>query len=568
MKKQLISKMALLSAMMIAGSAAFADPVIIISDGVTNTGPIVLTGGSGSYVNGNFDNSWDFVITTGQSKPVSGSTQNPNIELDITADSLGSGNDLTITISDNNFGPTTGNLTASFVGHPFGGTGDAISFDTYYDTGNGLAALTTQLTAADGLTPDANNSYLSTKTSPVSLPAGYSLTQVVTIKGDQAAEYSLAANLQGTNQAPSCNCTLKFLSPPSITLCAASVIPDIVAAQVCDGGLSNVVQVSLVGAVTNKGCPTIITRTNSAMDSCGTVYTFVQTVTINCLGNICGHVFADCDGSGDLTKGDVGLNKVTVSLLDASNKVVKTLTTDSNGGYCFTNLMGGNYTVLVTPPSGYSQTAASTSYHWKDSYGRDCWKENDGYIHCNSSGTECWWDKNNCCHWKDSYGRDCWKDNWGSTHCQPCGYQSCNAQTNNNKLCITLTNCTSQTDVDFAYTGTKACVTVSVCAPSYVRCGQTCTYTCTVSNTGNACFTGGTVCHQIGNCGGWGGWSNCQNIYDNCPPLSPGQSCTFTHKCTFSSWNCGTVGCQSTVNCNSHNGNCSGQSSCYSSCGW
>jgi hypothetical protein len=389
----------------------------------------------------------------------------------------------------------------------------------------------------------------------------------VIIKGGQASSYSLSANLQGTNQAPSCNCTLSFMSPPSLTICAADKIPDVVAVQKCDGGLSNTVPVVFLGAATNGSCPTIITRTNSATDSCGTVYTFIQTITVNCLGNICGHVFADCDASGDLSAGDVGLSKVPVSLT-ISNKVVKTLTTDANGGYCFTNLPGGSYTVTVTPPSGYSQTAASTSYHWKDTYGRTCWQENDGYIHCLSSGTECWWDKSNCCHWKDSYGRDCWKDNWGSSHCQPCTYQSCNAPTNNDKLCLTLTNCTSQTDVDFAYTGSKSCLAVSVCGPSYAKCGQSCTYTCTVTNTGNVCFTGGTVCHQIGNCGGWGGWSNCQNVYDNCPPLSPGQSCTFTHKCTFNYGNCGTVGCQSTVNCNSHSGNYSCQSSCSSQCGW
>jgi len=422
------------------------------------------------------------------------------------------------------------------------------------------------LTSADGMTPDVNNLYQTTKTGNISLPTGYSLSEVVTIKGGQAVQYSLAANLQGTNQAPPCTCTLTFISPPSLTLCAADTIPPVVAAQTCAGGISNTVPVVFVGAATNGTCPTIITRTNSAMDSCGTAYTFVQTITINCQGNICGHVFADCDGSGDLTKGDVGLSKVVVSLLN-SNKVVGTVATDSNGGYCFTNLPGGSYTISVTPPSGYSQTAASTSYHWKDNYGRTCWQENDGYIHCVSSGTECWWDKGNNCHWKDSYGRDCWKDYWGSTHCQPCSYQSCNAPTNNNKICLTLTNCTSKTDVDFAYTGTKSCLSVSVCAPSYVKCGQSCTYTCTVTNTGNVCFTGGTVCHQIGNCGYYG-WNNCQNIYDNCPPLSPGQSCTFTHKCTFNSWNCGTVGCQSTVNCNSHNGNYSCQSSCYSQCGW
>jgi hypothetical protein len=366
---------------------------------------------------------------------------------------------------------------------------------------------------------------------------------------------------------PPCNCTLTFNSPGAITNCAGDTIPNAVASEDCGNGPVSV-PVAVIGAVTNGVCPQIITRTNAAVDDCGNPHIFVQTITVNCRGSVCGHIFADCDGNGNLTTGDVGLPKVTVTLIDSGNRVVGTQITDANGGYCFTNLAGGSYCVLVTPPSGYCQTAGSTSYHWQDSYGRICWQENDGYIHCLSSGTECWWDKSSYCHWKDSYGRDCWKDSWNNYHCQPCSYQSCNAQTYNNKLCVTLTNCTAQTDVDFAYAGTKACVSVSVCAPNYVKCGQTYTYTCTVTNSGNVCFTGGKVCHVVGNCG-WSGWSSsCTTVYDNCPPLSPGQSCTFTHKCTANSWNYGTIGCQSSVTCYQRSGSTCGQSACYTQCGW
>jgi hypothetical protein len=367
---------------------------------------------------------------------------------------------------------------------------------------------------------------------------------------------------------PPCNCVLTFNSPSTITNCAGDKIPDAVASENCGSGATSV-PVTVIGAVTNGVCPQIITRTNAATDDCGNLHIFVQTITVNCKGSVCGHIFADCDGSGDLTAGDIGLSNVVVTLVNSANAVLGTQKTDANGGYCFTNLAGGVYTVLVTPPSGYSQTAASTSYHWKDNYGRICWGENDGYIHCLSSGTECWWDKSNNCHWKDGYGRDCYKDNYGNTRCQPCGYQSCNATTYNNKLTITLTNCTALTDVDFAYTGSKACVSVSVCSPSYVKCGQTCTYTCTVVNNGNVCFTGGKVCHTIGNCSYYGWGSGCTTVTDNCPPLSPGQSCTFTHKYTCSSWNYGTVGCQSSVTCYQKNGSyCNQSSSCYTQCGW
>ena len=368
---------------------------------------------------------------------------------------------------------------------------------------------------------------------------------------------------------PPCSCTLTFTTPPAITLCAGDTIPAVTASENCGNGLTTSVAVQFLGAVTNGSCPKIITRTNSAMDNCGNFQTNIQTITVNCRGNICGHIFADCDGSGDLTAGDVGLSNVVVTLISSNNVVLGTVKTDANGGYCFTNLAGGNYTVSVAAPTGYSQTAATTSYHWKDSYGRICWQENDGYIHCLSSGTECWWDKSNCSHWKDSYGRDCWKDNYGNTHCQPCGYQTCNATTYNNKITVSLTNCTSKTDVDFAYTGSKSSVSVTCSAPSYVKCGQSYTYTCTVVNNGNVCFTGGKVCHTIGNCNNWGGWSNCTTITDNCPPLSPGQKCTFTHKCNTSYGNNGTITCQANVSCySSKSGNCSGQNSCNAQCGW
>ncbi|HWD92909.1 MAG TPA: hypothetical protein VG938_11240 [Verrucomicrobiae bacterium] len=310
MKNHLISKMAALSAILITSTAVFGDPVIIITDGVTSTGPITLPGGAGSYINGSFDNTWDFVITSGESKPALGSADSPNMELSITADSLGSGSDLTIIFSDNNFGPTTGNLTANFIGHPFNnGTGDAISFDTYYDVNNALAALTTPITSADGMTPDASNTYQSVKTGSIALPAGYSLTEVVTIKGGHASSYSLSANLQGTNQPPPpCICTLNFTSPASITNCAGDVISDITATQNCGSGTTPAI-VTPVSATTNGTCPQIITRTVSATDGCGVAHPFTQTITINCS--------PDCTITPSATTTTVGTSNLTASVANA-----------------------------------------------------------------------------------------------------------------------------------------------------------------------------------------------------------------------------------------------------------
>src|SRR5579871_2562032 len=126
---------------------AGADPILTVSDGV-NTGTITLTNGSGTYVNEDFSGAWSVVVTAAQSKPAIGSAVSPNMELDIVATSLGAFNPLTITLTDNNFGPTYGNnnIVAQLIGQPFGGFGDVLTFDTYVDTNNTLGAPTSLLT--------------------------------------------------------------------------------------------------------------------------------------------------------------------------------------------------------------------------------------------------------------------------------------------------------------------------------------------------------------------------------------------------------------------------------------
>src|SRR5579862_7710431 len=108
MKEQI--RTAVLITSLITGLAAYADPVITVSDGVTSSGPITLTGGSGSY--SNLLGSWGIVVAAGESKPLIGSSNSPNMELDISASTGGSANTLTITFSDNNFGPTSGKNNA------------------------------------------------------------------------------------------------------------------------------------------------------------------------------------------------------------------------------------------------------------------------------------------------------------------------------------------------------------------------------------------------------------------------------------------------------------------------
>src|SRR5579871_2733186 len=136
----------------LTGLAAYADPVLTVSDGVNSSGPITLPGGSGSY--SNQIGSWGIVVAAGASKPFIGSASNPDMELDVSATTGGSANALTITLSDTNFGPTSGsnNLSALFNGIVAGG-GSAVTFNTYYDTNDTLGAQTTLLTSSGAMFP-------------------------------------------------------------------------------------------------------------------------------------------------------------------------------------------------------------------------------------------------------------------------------------------------------------------------------------------------------------------------------------------------------------------------------
>lgn len=269
-------------------------------------------------------------------------------------------------------------------------------------------------------------------------------------------------------------------------------------------------------------------------------------------GSICGYVFQDCDGNGNLSGGDAGMKSVTVTLKKSNGTVVQTTKTDTNGAYCFYDITPGTYKVVVTTPSGYTQTAGTCKPQWKDRYGRSCWKDNDGYTHWKEDGRDCWNDRSGTKHWKDDYGRDCWKDRYGRNCYQSWNYSSCNAPKGNEET-VVVTACGAEANVNFSYKGTQQKVECKISGPSSVRCGDYATYTCTVSNTGNACFTKGC---KVNVCG---------RDYD-CPKLSPGECYTFKVNCSFSWYDYGDYYCRATATCYSSSGSSSSyQSSCKTS---
>ena len=59
-------------------------------------------------------------------------------------------------------------------------------------------------------------------------------------------------------------------------------------------------------------------------------------------------IFRDWNGNGVRDAGEEGIEGVTVDLLNGSNAVIDTTTTDANGNYIFEGLAAGTYTVKIT----------------------------------------------------------------------------------------------------------------------------------------------------------------------------------------------------------------------------
>ena len=497
------------------------------------------------------------------------------MDVSIQAIATGAGN-LIVVYSDNNFGPASGALSATITGGLISGA-PTVDYAVYGDGANTTSALTTLLTDTGTLSWPLN----STVSGSLTLGAPYALSEAILVTAPGAAQFNLDASFSVTPAALTLGCAaatgqvgVPFNSNFPVSGGVYPYTFAITSNSLPAGLTLNPTTGAITGTPTTAGTFNFTVQvTDSSGSTAGTQSancSIIITPPIPaCTASFCGTVFADCDGNGELTAGDVGLTKVLVELLNSAGAQVASTTTATNGAYCFSGLANGTYTVVVIPPAGYKETAASTGYHWTDNCGRVCWLENDSYAHCNDSGTEWWVDNKNCKHWKNSSGKDCWYDNYNSYHCQPFGYVSCNAPTNNNCISVTLTNCQSLQNVNFSYTGTQPSISVCVTAPSGVKCGQKVTFSCAVTNTGNVCFNGGTVCYSVGNCNSRG-WSGPIAMFNNtCPGLAAGQGCVLQQTCTVNSGNVGSFGCKSLVFCSQPYGQtASGQSSCTTQVTW
>ncbi|HDB4992922.1 TPA: carboxypeptidase regulatory-like domain-containing protein, partial [Staphylococcus aureus] len=86
--------------------------------------------------------------------------------------------------------------------------------------------------------------------------------------------------------------------------------------------------------------------------------------------NLGDYVWEDTNKNGVQDKDEKGISGVTVTLKDENDKVLKTVTTDENGKYQFTDLNNGTYKVEFETPSGYTRTSVTS--------GNDTEKDSNG----------------------------------------------------------------------------------------------------------------------------------------------------------------------------------------------
>jgi RHS repeat-associated protein len=231
---------------------------------------------------------WTVSLFTGFASPLIGSPTVPIMDAS-TFNISGGPQSLIVQLSDTGFIPAT---NQTFIQRITMNTDGVITFNSYRDSGNILFG-TTSTYASDpvGISPSPTAAALISQ-GPLSGLNLASNSVVVTSVTNAPYSLTLQTILVHTGSGmtstdgllytlpPPCDCTLTFNSPAAITNDNGGEIPDVTAFEICGEGISNSVPVTFAGAVTNGSNPTIITRTNSAVDDCGTAYTFVQTIVV------------------------------------------------------------------------------------------------------------------------------------------------------------------------------------------------------------------------------------------------------------------------------------------------
>jgi hypothetical protein len=185
---------------------AIQNQTIWVSDSGGGISLVPATSTSGAVVYSGGDAFWTVVISTGVASPPAvgqGTLTAPVLDLNVQATSAGGANaslhPLSITFGADGYGPTAGMFNGIMSGHVVSGSGQSMTFNTYYEANNTpianpSATLLTAQSFPDGAT------YNGTATSgAVNLAALYALEEVVTLQANaNGATYSLDGSLIST----------------------------------------------------------------------------------------------------------------------------------------------------------------------------------------------------------------------------------------------------------------------------------------------------------------------------------------------------------------------------------
>ena len=172
-------------------------------------------------------------------------------------------------------------------------------------------------------------------------------------------------------------------------------------------------------------------------------------VKIPCQNTIGDYVWHDKDTDGVQDSNEPGIAGVVVELINSSNAVIATATTDANGKYEFTNVLNGTYKVRIAAVNftGTGVLAGSASEKW--------------YLTFKDKGTN------------DA------KDSDGDL---------------TNKTASVTVNCNDNNTIDFGFF--RVCVTLEKTGPASVNIGEKIKYKFIVSNCGDVLLAGGATVYD------------------------------------------------------------------------
>ncbi len=150
----------------------------------------------------------------------------------------------------------------------------------------------------------------------------------------------------------------------STNLCSVYIPPVSQTGTATLSGGCSAAQLTNYDTVTCSSCPGtyLVSRMWVAIDGCGNSNSCTQLITVSQTNSasLSGSVVLACSGDSNLSNNE-GMTNVTVTLKDSNGNTVATTTTSSSGSYSFSGLALGTYTVVVTPPAGYTETYPASS---------------------------------------------------------------------------------------------------------------------------------------------------------------------------------------------------------------